>query len=92
MEVADGHIIDDYMTLECDQVATEPSIPFEDLTKSQQRVYCYIHTQLQKGHTIKAAIIGEAGTGKSFLIPPLIRMFAKRGLNVAIMAPTGIAA
>ena len=92
MEVADGDVIDDYTTSECDQVATAPSIPFEDLTNSQQRAYCYLHTQLQKGHTIKAAIIGEAGTGKSFLIPPLIRMFAKRGLNVAIMAPTGIAA
>ena len=92
MKVTEGHVVDEHKTSQALEGASMPKINFEDLTESQQKAYYYIANHLDVGHTLKVAIMGVAGTGKSFLLPPLVRLFNRRGMSVAIMAPTGIAA
>lgn len=94
MEVAEGHVVDNDRGLEAPQQMQMQmqKVPFDELTQSQQKAYYYIVKKLDDGNILKLAIMGVAGTGKSFLLPILIRLFNSRGMNVSVMAPTGIAA
>lgn len=65
----------------------------ETSTESQLRAYQWIEGQLNKNNKqICAAIVGAAGTGKSYLLKGLIDLAKSKGLVVTEMAPSGVAA
>ena len=64
----------------------------KSFTESQGRAFRWISKQLDEGRQIQSAIVGPAGTGKSFLINAVIEMMKQRGLVVAKLAPSGVAA
>ena len=76
-----------------------PSRPSFDLseylktfTESQYRAFNWIASQLDQGKQVQAAIIGPAGTGKSYLLQALIKQMRSQCLVVCKLAPSGVAA
>ena len=61
-------------------------------TRSQQRVFAWISSKIDEGVQVQAAIIGPAGTGKSYLLQALIQQMRSECLVVCKLAPSGVAA
>ena len=61
-------------------------------TDSQARAYKWVENQLAAGKQIRAAIVGPAGTGKSYLLRGLIELLKSKQLVVMKLAPSGVAA
>ena len=61
-------------------------------TDSQARAYKWIENQLAAGKQVRAAIVGPAGTGKSYLLRGLIELLKCKQLVVVKLAPSGVAA
>ena len=76
-----------------------PSRPSFDLseyeksfTDSQCRAFKWINSQIDEHRQVQAAIIGPAGTGKSYLLQALIQKMRSQCLVVCKLAPSGVAA
>ena len=61
-------------------------------TPSQRRAFDWTVAAMDSRSQIQVAIVGPAGTGKSYLLNALIQMMRARGLVVAKLAPSGVAA
>ena len=61
-------------------------------TESQLRTFRWIESNLDLGNHIRAAIIGPAGTGKSYLQKAIIELAKTKGLITTKVAPSGVAA
>ena len=61
-------------------------------TESQSRAFKRVESQLAAGKQITAAIVGPAGTGKSYLVCGLIELLKTKQLVVMKLAPSGVAA
>ena len=61
-------------------------------TPSQQAAFQWLTDKLQSGDKLSAAIIGPAGTGKSYVLNAVVTYCRKNVLVVAKLAPSGIAA
>ena len=61
-------------------------------TESQSRAFKWVENQLAASKQITAAIVGPAGTGKSYLLPGLIELLKTKQLVVMKLAPSGVAA
>ena len=59
-------------------------------TESQLRVYRWVQGQFDQSRQVRAAIVGPAGTGKSYLLKGLIEL--ARSKDVTKVAPSGVAA
>ena len=64
----------------------------QTFTESQLRVYRWVEGQFDQNKQIRAAIVGPAGTGKSYLLKGLIELAKSKGLVVSKLAPSGVAA
>ena len=64
----------------------------ETFTQSQLRAYRWIKDNFNTNRQIFAAIVGPAGTGKSYLLTGLIELAKSKGLVVSKLAPSGVAA
>ena len=64
----------------------------KSFTPSQLRAYTWVFTQLDHGKQMKTAVIGPAGTGKSYLLNGMIEMFTSHSLVTSKLAPSGVAA
>ena len=64
----------------------------ETFSESQLRAYRGIENEFNAIRHIFAAIVGPAGTGKSYLLTGLIELAKCKGLIVSILAPSGVAA
>ena len=77
-------------------VLNHPSLSIEDYNKtftdSPQRAFEWISASLKNHKQTNAAIVGPAGTGKSYLLNALIEFMWSRGLVVAKLVPSGVAA
>ena len=60
-------------------------------TEAQLRAYRWIEDQFNNKQ-VRAAIVGPAGTGKSYLLKGLIELAKSSGLVVTKVAPSGVAA
>ena len=76
-----------------------PSRPSFDLsqylktfTASQYRAFNWITSKIDEGRQVQAAIIGPAGTGKSYLLQALIQQMKSHCLLASKLAPSGVAA
>ena len=58
----------------------------------QHRAFNWISSQLDRGKQVQAAIIGPAGTGKSYLLQAFIKKLRSQCLAVCKLAPSGVAA
>lgn len=56
------------------------------------RVYRWIEGQFNSNRQVRAAIMGPAGTGKSYILKGLIGLARSKGLVVTKVAPSGVAA
>ena len=56
------------------------------------RAYKWIENEFNENKQVFAAIIGPAGTGKSYLLTGLIELAKSKGLVVSKLAPSGVAA
>ena len=61
-------------------------------TESQLRAYRWIENEFSDNRQVFAAIVGPAGTGKSYLLTGLIELAKSNGLVVSKLAPGGVAA
>ena len=61
-------------------------------TESQLRAYRWVEGQFNNNKQVLAAIVGPAGTGKSYLLKGLIKLAKSKGLVVTKVAPSGVAA
>lgn len=79
-----------------DMIPTRSGLCIQDyihtFTPSQQRAFDWVTSQLDQSRQIQAAIVGPAGTGKSYLLNPLTQIIRSRGLVVIKLAPSGVAA
>ena len=68
------------------------SILVNTFTESQLRAYRWVEGQFNQNKLVHAAIVGPAGTGKSYLLKGLIELARSKGLVVTKVAPSGVAA
>ena len=61
-------------------------------TPSQKRAFEWVQGQLELGKPLQVAIVGPAGTGKSYLLRGLIQLCKSKLLVVSKLAPSGVAA
>ena len=61
-------------------------------TPSQKRAFEWFQGQLELGKPLQVAIVGPAGTGKSYLLRGLIQLCKNKFLVVSKLAPSGVAA
>ena len=61
-------------------------------TPSQKRAFEWVQGQLELGKQLQVAIVGPAGTGKSYLLRGLIQLYKSKLLVVSKLAPSGVAA
>ena len=61
-------------------------------THSQQQAFTWISSKIDEGVQVQVAIIGPAGTGKSYLLQALIQQIKSQCLVVCKLAPSGVAA
>lgn len=77
-------------------VPTVSQTPLNNLvqtfTKSQLRAFHWVDAQLESFKQVCAAIVGPAGTGKSYLLKGLIELAKSKHLVVSKLAPSGVAA
>ncbi len=89
------HLLSDLQSDMGSLVPNRPSFCLEEyvlsFTGSQRRAYDWLSDALDGSQQVQAAIIGPAGTGKSYLLNRLIQMLRYRGLVVAKVAPSGVA-
>ena len=64
----------------------------DTFTPSQQAAFEWLTGKLQCGDKLSAAIIGPAGTGKSYVLNAIVAHCRRNGLVVAKLAPCGVAA
>ena len=64
----------------------------DTFSESQLRAYRWIEGQFNNNNQVCAAIVGPAGTGKSYLLKDLIELAKSKGLVVTKVAPSGVAA
>ena len=64
----------------------------DTFTPSQQAAFEWLTGKLQCGNKLSAAIIGPAGTGKSYVLNAVVAYCRRNGLVVAKLAPSGVAA
>ena len=64
----------------------------DSFTPSQQAAFEWLTDKLQSGDKLSAAIIGPAGTGKSYVLNAVVAHCRRNGLVVAKLAPSGVAA
>ena len=64
----------------------------ETFTESELRAYKWIENEFNENRQVFAAIVGPAGTGKSYLLTGLIELTKSKGLVVSKLAPSGVAA
>ena len=64
----------------------------DTFTPSQQAAFEWLTGKLQCGDKLSAAIIGPAGTGKSYVLNAVVAHCRRNGLVVAKLAPSGVAA
>ena len=58
-------------------------------TDSQLRAFWWVESDSRQ---VRAAVVGPAGTGKSYLLEGLIELAKSKGLVVTKLAPSGVAA
>ena len=79
-----------------DLLPTSPTVDLstsvDTFTESQLRAYRWIEGQLNNKQQVRAAIVGPAGTCKSYLLKGLIELAKSKGLVVTKVAPSGVAA
>ena len=79
-----------------DLLPTSSSVDLSTLvntfTESQLRAYQWVEGQFNQNKQVRAAIVGPAGTGKSYLLKGLIELARSKGLVVTKVAPSGVAA
>ena len=63
----------------------------ETFTESQLRAYRWIENEFNANRHVFAAIVGTAGTGKSYLLTGLIELAKSKELVVTKLAPSGVA-
>ena len=56
-------------------------------TKSQLRAYRWVDDQFNSNKQVRAAIVGPAGTGKSYLLKGFIELAKSKGRIVTKVAP-----
>ena len=61
-------------------------------TESQSRAFNWISSRIGERKQVQAAIIGPAGTGKSYLVQAMINQMRSQCLVVCKLAPSGVAA
>ena len=61
-------------------------------TESQLRAFRWVETELDHSRQVRAAVVGPAGTGKSYLLKGLIELAKSKGLVVTKLAPSSVAA
>ena len=83
---------------DCNMGNLVPSVVNESLdnlissfTPSQLRAFNWVQYQLEGGKLVHAAIVGPAGTGKSYLLRGLIELCKSKHLVVTKLAPSGVA-
>ena len=64
----------------------------QTFTESQLRAFHWVEGQLESEQQVLAAVIGPAGTGKSYLLKGLIELARSKHLVVCKLAPSGVAA
>ena len=64
----------------------------QTFTESQLRAFQWVKDKLDSNEQVQAAIIGPAGTGKSYLLKGLIELCKSKNLVVSKLAPSGVAA
>ena len=64
----------------------------QTFTESQLRAYRWVEKEFNDNRQVFAAIVGPAGTGKSYLLNGLIELAKSKGLVVTKLAPSGVAA
>ena len=64
----------------------------DTFTESQLRAYRLIEDKITNHNQISAAVVGPAGTGKSYLLKAVIELAKTRSLVVGKLAPSGVAA
>ncbi len=67
------------------------SLPFE-LTSAQQRVLAEVRKDLDSGKPMSRLLQGDVGSGKTVIAALASAIVAQNGVQIAIMAPTGILA
>ena len=61
-------------------------------TPSQKCAFEWVTEKIERGKKIPAAIVGPAGTGKSFVLNAIVAHGRNNGLVVSKLAPSGVAA
>ena len=61
-------------------------------TSSQEAAFQWLTSKLNSGDTLSAAIVGPAGTGKSYVLNGVVAHCRRNGLVTAKLAPSGVAA
>ena len=64
----------------------------DTFTPSQLAAFQWLTEKLDSGCKLSAAIVGPAGTGKSYVLNAVVAHCRKNGLVVAKLAPSGVAA
>ena len=64
----------------------------QSFTESQLRAFQWVKGKFESNQQISAAVIGPAGTGKSYLLKGLIELAKSKNLVVSKLAPSGVAA
>ena len=64
----------------------------DTFTPSQEAAFKWLTSKLNSGEKLRAAIIGPAGTGKSYVLNAVVAHCRRNGLVIAKLAPSGIAA
>ena len=64
----------------------------DTFTESQVRAFRWVESELDHSRQVRAAVVGPAGTGKSYLLKGLIKLGKSKGLVVTKLAPSGVAA
>ena len=59
----------------------------DTFTESQLRAYRWIEGQFNNNRQVRTAIVGPAGTGKSYLLKGLIELAKSKALVVTNVAP-----
>lgn len=89
----------DFVNMVADGVShmEEPALPQEDhqLTTDQHRVMKFINHHVRDGQLIKnfqLIVVGFAGTGKSFTLKEISKIFQANNISYKIVAATGTSA
>ena len=77
-----------------DLLSSRPSFDLSEyirsFTDSQQRAFQWITSEIEHNRQVQAAVIGPAGTGKTYLLQALIHKIKNLCLVVCKLAPSGV--